>query len=239
VDVSEMQKKLSQWATENPTERRRDLYSLLCNAVWLRAAHRSVNTNQGRETAGIDGESMRDFNRDLEANLEALRQQLKAKTFEPLPVRRVDIPKANGKTRSLGIPDIRDRIVQEALRMILEPIWEAEFSIHSYQLDTLRQQREAAAGQAAAPPLPPVPPVSPPTDLQALIQQAVQQALAAQAAASKGQLSAPSQAPDPTPPALQDGWCTRHQVAMERRSNAKGTWLSHWLAAENRWCRGK
>src|SRR5262245_15330250 len=99
-----MQKKLGRWAEENPTERRRDLYSLLCNAVWLRAAHGSVNTNQGRETAGIDGESMRDFNRDLEGNLEALRQQLIAKTFEPLPVRRVDIPKANGKTRPLGIP---------------------------------------------------------------------------------------------------------------------------------------
>jgi len=127
-----MQKKLGRWAEENPTERRQDLYSLLCNAVWLRAAHGSVNTNQGRETAGIDGESMSDFNRDLEGNLEALRQQLIAKTFEPLPVRRVDIPKANGKTRPLGIPGIRDRIVQEALRMTLEPIWEADFSVHSY-----------------------------------------------------------------------------------------------------------
>ena len=109
------------------------------------------------------------------------------------------------------------------------------------QLDTLRQQRDAAAaGQAAVPPPPPtVPPASPPTDMQALIQQAVQQALAAQAAASKDQPAAPSQAPDPTPPASQDGWCARHQVAMERRSNAKGTWLSHWLADENRWCRGK
>ena len=107
------------------------------------------------------------------------------------------------------------------------------------QLDRLRQQRDAAAGQAAVPPPPPVPPVSPPTDMQALIQQAVQQALAAQAAASKDQPSAPSQAPDPTPPASQDGWCARHQVAMERRSNAKGTWWSHWLADENRWCRGK
>jgi hypothetical protein len=77
--------------------------------------------------------------------------------------------------------------------------------------------------------------VSPPTDLQALIQQAVQQALAA----SKDQAAAPSQAPDPTPPASQDGWCARHQVAMERRNNAKGTWWSHWLADENRWCRGK
>ena len=108
------------------------------------------------------------------------------------------------------------------------------------QLDTRRQQRDAAAGQAAVPPPPPtVPPVSPPTDLQALIQQAVQQALATQAAASTDQPAAPRQTPEATPPASQDGWCTRHQVAMERRSNAKGTWLSHWLAAENRWCRGK
>ena len=66
------------------------------------------------------------------------------------------------------------------------------------QLDTLRQQRDAAAaGQAAVPPLPPVPPVSPPTDVQALIQQAVQQALAAQAAASTDQPAAPSQPPTP------------------------------------------
>jgi hypothetical protein len=108
------------------------------------------------------------------------------------------------------------------------------------QLDTLRQQHDAAAGQAAVPPSPPsVPPVSPPTDMQALIQQAVQQALAAQAAASRDQPAASSQAPDPTPPPNKDGWCARHQVAMERRSNAKGTWLSHWLADEERWCRGK
>ena len=108
------------------------------------------------------------------------------------------------------------------------------------QLDTLRQQRDGSsrAGRSATA-TPSVPPVSPPTDMQALIQQAVQQALAAQAAASKDQPAAPSQAPDPTPPASQDGWCARHQVAMERRSNAKGTWWSHWLADEERWCRGK
>ena len=75
--------------------------------------------------------------------------------------------------------------------------------------------------------------------MQALIQQAVQQALAAQAAAGREQPAASSQAPDPTPPARQDGWCARHQVAMERRSNDKGSWCSHWLADENRWCRGK
>src|SRR6266446_1205309 len=127
-----MQMKLSQGATEDPAKRFTDLYSLLCNEVWLRVAHYSVNTNQGRETAGIDGETMSHFNGNLEGNLEELRAQLKAKTFEPQPVRRVYIPKANGKKRPLGIPGIRDRIVQEALRMALEPIWEADFSQRSY-----------------------------------------------------------------------------------------------------------
>jgi len=132
VDVGEMQMKLSQWATEDLAKRFTDLYSLLCNEVWLRVAHHSVNTNQGRETAGIDGETMSQFNGNLVGNLEELRAQLKAKTFEPQPVRRVYIPKANGKKRPLGIPGIRDRIVQEALRMALEPIWEADFSQRSY-----------------------------------------------------------------------------------------------------------
>jgi len=127
-----MQRKLSQKATEELEHTFEDLYSLLCNEVWLRVAHHKVNSNQGRETAGIDWQSMSHFNGDLEGNLERLRVMLKAKTFEPLPVRRVYIPKANGKKRPLGIPGIRDRIVQEALRMILEPIWEADFSTHSY-----------------------------------------------------------------------------------------------------------
>ena len=104
MDVGEMQRKLSQWATDDPTKRFVDLYSLLCNEVWLRVAHHKVNTNRGRETAGIDGMSMSNFNGDLDGNLEMLRVLLKTKTFEPLPVRRVYIPKANGKKRPLGIP---------------------------------------------------------------------------------------------------------------------------------------
>src|SRR5882762_4767286 len=99
-----MQKKLSQWATENPAKRFVDLYSLLGNEVWLRVAHHSVNTNQGRATAGIDGATMSNFHGDLEGNLTRLREALKAQTFEPVPVRRVYIPKANGKKRPLGIP---------------------------------------------------------------------------------------------------------------------------------------
>jgi retron-type reverse transcriptase len=140
-----MQKKLSQWATDDPTKRFVDLYSLLCNEGWLRVAHLKVNSNDGRETAGIDGVSMSHFNGNLDRNLEELRQLLKAGTFEPLPVRRVYIPKANGKKRPLGIPGIRDRIVQEALRMILEPLWEADFSRHSYGFRPNRSTYDAIA----------------------------------------------------------------------------------------------
>jgi RNA-directed DNA polymerase len=132
VNVDEMQRKLSQKAEKEIEHTFDNLYSLLCNEVWLREAHKHVNTNAGRDTAGIDGESMRRFNMDLDRNLDTIKEQLKAKTFEPLPVRRVYIEKANGKKRPLGIPGIRDRIVQEALRMVLEPIWEADFSVHSY-----------------------------------------------------------------------------------------------------------
>ena len=143
MDVGEMQKKLSRWATEDSTKKFVDLYNLLCEEIWLRVAHHKVNANQGRETAGIDGESMSNFNGDLEGNLKVLRELLKTKTFEPLPVRRVYIPKANGKLRPLGIPGIRDRIVQEALRMVLEPIWEADFSIHSYGFRPNRSAQNA------------------------------------------------------------------------------------------------
>ena len=143
MDVGEMQKKLSQWATENPQEQYRDLYSLLCNDVWLRVAHHSVNANQGRDTAGIDGATMSNFNGDVEGNLARLREALQANTFAPLPVRRVSMPKAYGKKRPLGIPTIDDRIVQEALRMALEPRWEADFSIHSYGFRPQRSTYDA------------------------------------------------------------------------------------------------
>ena len=82
---------------------------------------------------------------DFDGNIPRLKEALKAKTFEPTPVKRVYIPKANGKKRPLGIPGIRDRIVQEALRMILEPIWEADFSLRSYGFRPNRSTYDAMA----------------------------------------------------------------------------------------------
>jgi len=140
-----MQRKLSRWATEDHERKFTDLYSLLCNETWLRAAHRHVNSNAGRETAGIDGVTMSRFNADLDRHLGELTMDLKARLFEPLPVARAYVPKPNGKLRPLGIPGIKDRIVQEALRMALEPIWEADFSIHSYGFRPNRSTYDAIA----------------------------------------------------------------------------------------------
>jgi RNA-directed DNA polymerase len=87
--------------------------------------------------------TMKAFDEELETNLQRLRQRLQTETFEPYPVRRVYIPKANGKLRALGIASVADRIVQEALRMVLEPIFEADFSQHSFGFRPTRSVRDA------------------------------------------------------------------------------------------------
>jgi RNA-directed DNA polymerase len=127
-----MQRELSLWAEQDKNHKFFDLYHLLYDMNWLRLAHDYVKQNAGSVTAGCDGITMTDFDENLEDNLEELARALKAGAFEPHPVRRVYIPKSNGKVRPLGIPSIRDRIVQEALRMILEPIYEADFSQYSF-----------------------------------------------------------------------------------------------------------
>ena len=132
MDIGERQRKLSLWAEQDREFRFYDLYGLLYNQDWLKAAHASVSKNAGSATAGTDGINMYFFDNKFEENFGKLREELKAKTFEPDPVRRAYIPKSNGKWRPLGIPAIKDRIVQEALRMILEPIWEADFDNESY-----------------------------------------------------------------------------------------------------------
>jgi group II intron reverse transcriptase/maturase len=132
MNAGEMQRKLSLWAEKDKEFRFFDLYHLLYDKDWIRLAHDYVKQNAGSMTAGCDGINMSAFDEHLEENLQRLAEELKSETFEPYPVRRVYIPKSNGKLRPLGIPSIKDRIVQEALRMILEPIYEADFSQYSF-----------------------------------------------------------------------------------------------------------
>jgi len=132
MNVGEMQRLLSLKAEREPGHKFGDLYSLICREDWLRLACAYVAQNVGSKTAGCDGICMSDFESDLEGNLARLQEALRSETFAACPVRRVYIPKTGGKYRPLGIPTIRDRVVQEAVRMVLEPIYEAGFSQYSF-----------------------------------------------------------------------------------------------------------
>jgi RNA-directed DNA polymerase len=143
MNVGEMQRKLSSWAEQNKEHRFFDLYHLLYDKEWLQLAHDYVKQNAGSKTAGCDGIDMSTFDEELDENLKQLARELKSQSFEPYPVRRVYIAKANGKLRPLGIPSIRDRIVQEALRMILEPIYEADFDQRSFGFRPNRRTMDA------------------------------------------------------------------------------------------------
>jgi len=96
----------------------------------LEAAWQRVARNKG--AAGVDGQSVERFARQSERYLLELHTELKEGTYQPSPVKRVEIPKADGKTRPLGIPAVRDRIVQAALKMVIEPIFEVQFRPGSF-----------------------------------------------------------------------------------------------------------
>jgi group II intron reverse transcriptase/maturase len=105
---------------------------LMHHPQWLRVAAARVLRRSRNKAPGVDGVTTREFRKGLDGKIENLRLELKRGTYQPQPVRRVMIPKANGKMRALGIPCLRDKIVQEAIRMALEPILEVEFHDNSY-----------------------------------------------------------------------------------------------------------
>lgn len=110
----------------------RNLMDLMHHPQWLWVAAERALSRSHNKASGVDGETAHEFRKELESKLEALRLELKHGTYQPRPARRVMIPKANGKMRPLGIPCMRDKIVQEAIRMALEPILEVEFHDNSY-----------------------------------------------------------------------------------------------------------
>jgi RNA-directed DNA polymerase len=96
----------------------------------MQRAWKRVKGNKG--APGIDGMSTEDFPAFARKNWDAIRESLLAGTYQPLPVRRVEIPKATGGTRPLGIPTVVDRLIQQAIYQVLMPIFDPDFSDHSY-----------------------------------------------------------------------------------------------------------
>lgn len=143
MDVDETQTKLARWADNDPSHRFFDIYHLLYDKDWLYRAYNKVRSNSGAGTSGIDGQSISDFSENKDENIQQLREELKSEAFDPQPVRRAYIPKGDGRMRPLGIPTVKDRIVQEALRMILEPIYESDFSQYSFGFRPNRSTMDA------------------------------------------------------------------------------------------------
>lgn len=144
--VRKMQVKLHRWAVADHGFRFDDVFNFVCDPATLVVAFERVAGNTGARTAGVDGlraDHVQAFG--AEAYLDQIRSQLKAGVFRPMPVRERMIPKAGGKLRRLGIPTIADRVVQAALKLVLEPIFEADFRPCSYGFRPNRRAHDAIA----------------------------------------------------------------------------------------------
>jgi RNA-directed DNA polymerase len=121
-------------ASNEPETRFKRLYKYLTRQEWIETAVTDVLRNRGSRTAGIDGKT-RSYYQDADERailVHAIQDELETQAYRPDPVRRLYIPKANGKKRPLGIPTIKDRVVQMMVKMLLEPIYEATFLPCSY-----------------------------------------------------------------------------------------------------------
>ncbi|WP_327334489.1 group II intron reverse transcriptase/maturase [Streptomyces anulatus] len=147
--VSEMQAKLHRWAVADPGRRFDDLFNLVHDPATLIVAFDRVAGNRGARTAGVDDLTVADVEERIGVPgfLDDLRTQLKTGAFRALPVREKKIPKpgGSGKVRRLGIPVIADRVVQAALKLVLEPIFEADFRPVSYGFRPNRRAQDAIA----------------------------------------------------------------------------------------------
>ena len=144
-EVLTMQTKLHRWATEDPGRRFDDLYNLVYDPAFLVVAWNRVRGNKGARTAGVDGVSPRSVVFGAGELLDGIRGDLKSRRFAPVRVREKAIPKASGKIRRLGIPTATDRVVQASLKLVLEPIFEADFKSCSYGFRPKRRAQDAIA----------------------------------------------------------------------------------------------
>ena len=143
--VLAMQTKLHRWAAENDGRRFDGLYNLVCDPAFLVVAWNRVRGNKGARTAGVDRVAPYAIGAGSGVLLDELRAELKARRFAPARVREKQIPKSGGKLRRLGIPTARDRVVQAALKLVLEPTFEADFKSCSYGFRPRRRAQDAIA----------------------------------------------------------------------------------------------
>src|SRR5437868_312749 len=142
IKIRMLQRKLYQKAKGEPNYRFYLLYDKMYREDILAHAYALAKSNQG--APGVDGQSFWGIETlGLEEWLSGIRNDLRAKTYEPRAVRRVMIPKPGGGERPLGIPTVRDRVVQTAAKLVLEPIFEADFDPHAYGYRPKRSAQDA------------------------------------------------------------------------------------------------
>jgi RNA-directed DNA polymerase len=142
IDLQDLRRSLYVKAKAEPSWRFWGLYVHVCKRETLRAAYEVAKRNDG--APGTDGVTFEAIEaRGTEAFLDQIRGELVARSYAPLPARRQEIPKDGGKVRVLSIPAIRDRVVQGALKLILEPIFEADFQPGSFGYRPMKTARDA------------------------------------------------------------------------------------------------
>jgi RNA-directed DNA polymerase len=135
------QRKIYLKAKQNPHYKFYCLYDKVFRQDTLEEAFKRVRANKG--AAGVDGITFQELEGCEEAYIDHIQQELKKKTFQPSPLREVSIPKRKGKTRTIRIPTIKDRTVQMALKLVIEPIFEADFQNNSYGYRPKRSAHDA------------------------------------------------------------------------------------------------